>query len=83
MYCDRIMGIRVEGHSDLERDESSGAIVNTNIEQWKLAKLRKQRFKQQRTSEINNLKEEVSEIKSMLTQLMEKENLEQLTITVL
>lgn len=71
MYCDRIMGIRVEGHSDLERDESSGAIVNTNIEQWKLAKLRKQRFKQQ-ASEINNLKEEVSEIKSMLTQLMEK-----------
>jgi len=65
------MGIRVEGHSDLERDESSGAIVNTNIEQWKLAKLRKQRFKQQ-ASEINNLKEEVSEIKSMLTQLMEK-----------
>ena len=71
MYCDRIMGVRVEGHSDLERDESSGAIVNTNIEQWKLAKLRKQRFKQQ-ASEINNLKEEVSEIKSMLTQLMEK-----------
>lgn len=65
------MGVRVEGHSDLERDESSGAIVNTNIEQWKLAKLRKQRFKQQ-ASEINNLKEEVSEIKSMLTQLMEK-----------
>ena len=32
---------KVEGHSNLGRDEESSAIVNTDIEQWKLAKQRK------------------------------------------
>jgi len=65
------MGIRVDGHSYLERDEDTTAIVSTDKEAWKLQKMRRQRFKMQ-TEEINTLKEDMSEMKEMLKQLMEK-----------
>ena len=56
---------KVEGHSNLLRDEESSAIVNSDIEQWKLAKQRKLRFQNQ-AKEINSLKSEVGEIKNLL-----------------
>ena len=58
------MGVKVDGHSKLERDESSHAIVNTDMEQYRLAKKRKEVFHNQK-NEINTLKEEVSEIKGL------------------
>ena len=63
--------IKVEGATHLYRDESSQAIVSTDIEQWRLAKRRKEIFKNQ-INEINTLKEEMGEIKSLLTELMGK-----------
>ena len=65
--------IRVEGYSSLARDEESSAIVNTDMNAYQLAKRRKERMKAQ-TNEINNLKEEVSEIKHLLQNIVEKLN---------
>jgi len=63
----------VEGHSHLARDEESTAIVNTDIEQWRLAKQRKLKFQAQ-ANEINNLKSEVGEIKQILHTILGKLN---------
>ena len=62
---------RVEGHVDLVRDESSSAIINTNVEQYKLVMKRREVMKAQR-SEINTLKQEVTEIKGLLKDIIEK-----------
>ena len=65
------MGIKVEGHANLVRDETSHAIINTDVEQYRLHKVRKQRFIAQR-EEINTLKTEVSDMKMMLQQLLDR-----------
>ena len=65
--------VSVEGHSHLARDEESTAIVNTDIEQWRLAKQRKLKF-QAKANEINNLKSEVGEIKQILHTILGKLN---------
>jgi hypothetical protein len=65
------MGIKVEGHSHLYREETSHAIINTDIEQYRLHKVRKQRFLNQK-DEINTLKSEVTEMKLMLQQLLDR-----------
>ena len=65
------MGIKVEGHSHLYREETSHAIINTDIEQYRLHKVRKQRFLAQK-EEINTLKSDVSEMKLMLQQLLDR-----------
>ena len=62
---------RVEGHVDLVRDESSSAIINTNVEQYRLVMKRREVMKAQR-SEINTLKQEVTEIKDLLKDIIEK-----------
>ena len=65
--------VRVEGYSSLARDEESSAIVNTDVNAYQLAKKRKERMQTQ-SNEINNLKEEVSEIKKLLQNIVEKLN---------
>ena len=62
---------KVEGHMDLVRDESSSAIINTNVEQYRLVMKRREVMKAQR-SEINTLKQEVTEIKGLLKDIIEK-----------
>ena len=62
---------KVEGHIDLVRDESSSAIINTNVEQYGLVMKRREVMKAQR-SEINTLKQEVTEIKGLLKDIIEK-----------
>jgi len=65
--------IRVEGNSNLSREESSGAIVNTDIQSYKLAIKRKETYQKQR-EEINSLKSEMKEMKTLMVQLIEKLN---------
>lgn len=67
------MGIKVEGHSHLVRDENSHAIVNTDVETYRLTMKRREIMKAQR-NEINSLRSEVSEIKQLLVQVIEKVN---------
>ncbi len=62
---------KVEGHADLIRDETSSAIINTNVEQYRLVMKRREVMKAQR-SEINTLKQEVTEIKGLLKDIIEK-----------
>ena len=59
---------RVEGHKHLFR-EDSGAIVNTDTAEYlQYVKLRAERKKQR--EEIDQIKEDISEIKSLLMEII-------------
>ena len=62
---------KVEGHSELVRDEMSHAIINTDVEQYRLVVRRRELMKSQK-NEINTLKQEVTEIKGLLKDIIEK-----------
>ena len=63
--------IKVEGHSNLVRDGSTRAILNINKEEISAARKRKLE-RRQKEQEFDNLKDEVGDIKKMLTQIIEK-----------
>ncbi len=69
-----------EGNTDLVRDMSSGVIVNTNRNAYERAVARSKAAQQQRdelrsvTREINNIKCEMHEIKSLLKELVGNNN---------
>ena len=63
--------IQVEGNSGLVRDRETGAILNANVTEIQKARLKKNNEKQ-RELEIQELKKDVSEIKVLLTKLVEK-----------
>ena len=71
--------IKVQGHSNLVRDVNSHAIINKVKNAYNLAKRRAEEAQRQRdeirgaTREINNLKCEMHEIKSMLKTLLERD----------
>lgn len=60
--------IRVEGEDHLYRDKESDAIVNTNSAQYEEFKRMAKEKK-----EINTLRDEVSELKSLLKELIKKD----------
>lgn len=63
------MMIPIEGHKNLYRDETTGAILNTdNVEYNNYIRMRDEKLKQK--NEIDNLKKELSEIKSLLQELL-------------
>ena len=72
--------IKVESHPELRRDEWSKGITNvdndayTNYMNGALARKQRNHTLEENTKEINNLKEDVSEIKNMLRQLINKQN---------
>jgi hypothetical protein len=63
--------IKVDGQPSLVRDRNSGAIININTTEFEKARLAKQAKKRQE-QELQDLKHEVSEIKSLLLKLIEK-----------
>lgn len=63
--------INVENHNDLVRDKNSGVILNINTKEVELARERKRKRKLQE-QELQNLKDEVSEIKSLLNKIIER-----------
>ena len=63
--------IKVEGHSNLVRDTSTGAILNINKDEISAARKRKLE-RRQKEKELEDLKNEVSDIKNMLTKIIEK-----------
>lgn len=65
--------IPVEGNKDLVRDPRTGAILNTNKKAYFRAIQDRQR-RQAEDTDYESLKSEVSELKSMLAQLLEKVN---------
>jgi hypothetical protein len=71
--------VQVEGHTSLVRDMDSGAVINTNrsdyeryIKQKRLFQERNSQIEQinKHTSEINSIKDDLQEIKSMLLQMV-------------
>lgn len=64
--------IRVDGEQNLYRDASSGAIINTD--EYEYSRYISQREKRKRErQEIADLKNELSEIKTLLAQLLKNE----------
>jgi hypothetical protein len=65
------MAIPVQGHPNLYRDENSGAIINYDNLAYNQY-VNSLNIRQNEKKEIDNLKNEVSELKSLLKQLLEK-----------
>lgn len=63
------MMIPVEGHPNLYRDENSGAIINYDAHSYnQYMNIKKNKENQQQ--EINQLKNDINEIKSILKELL-------------
>lgn len=63
--------LKVEGQSDLYRDENTMAIINTNDAEYK-SYIQKRNLRMNQKQEIDNLKNDVDEIKHMLSQILKK-----------
>ena len=63
--------IKVEGHSNLVRDTSTGAILNINKDEISASRKRKLERKQ-KEKDFEDLKNEVGDIKNMLNKIIEK-----------
>lgn len=79
--------LKVEGFSSLRKDPSSGGVVNVDKKSFEAHKLQKtiaqQKYLQQKTSEenisgmqmeINTIKSDIQDIRSMLIELLKKGN---------
>jgi len=66
--------IPIAGEPGFAKDPTSGAIININREQQVVAKDRLKRFKM-KEQELQDLKNEVGELKSLLMQLLEEKRL--------
>ena len=72
--------VKVEHHPELRRDEWSKGITNvdndayTNYMNGALARKNRNQTLEENTKEINNLKQDMSEVKDMLRQLLSKQN---------
>lgn len=70
--------MRVESFPDLRKDMNNGGVVNSNKDSYdtyiqrKNKLLQDQAEKEAMTEEINNMKTDISEIKSMLTILLDR-----------
>ena len=62
---------KVEGHNHLVKDEFSKAVINTDTEGYQLYKKRRT-IMQIKNNEIQELKTEMSELKLMMTKVLEK-----------
>jgi len=63
--------IKVEGHNGIVKDTETGMILNINKQEISAARKRKLE-RREKEKEFENLKNEVSDIKSMLTKIIEK-----------
>ena len=68
--------IQIKGHKNLVRDLETGAILNTNADTALARKQLREKKQQEReqleknTNDINSMKEEVTEIKDMVKQIL-------------
>jgi K+/H+ antiporter YhaU regulatory subunit KhtT len=64
--------LKVKDHQDLYRDESSGAILNLSSDYDKY--IQNRNLKMQQAKELETLKSEVTEIKQMMSLILDKLN---------
>ena len=68
----------IEGQNDFARDPKTGAVVNINRSEIQAARERKRLWKEDQAkrasleNDVNSLKKEMSEIKGLLSQIVEK-----------
>ena len=65
------MFIKVDGHEGYVKNTETGVVLNVNKTEIEAARKRKA-LKKQQEEDINNLKNEVSDIKNMLGKIIEK-----------
>ena len=70
-YCSKM--IKVKGHSHLYRDPKTGAIIN-NDDQGYAQYVKSLEVRQNRKNEIENMKKDIDEIKSLLKILVDGNN---------
>ena len=63
--------LKIEGHEGYVKDPNTGVVLNVNQEEINGAK-RRRALRKQQEEDINNLKNEVSDIKNMLGKIIEK-----------
>jgi hypothetical protein len=66
--------ISVEGHKNLKRDETTGAIINVDSTEYIRYMSNKKNRKTQK-DEIDIIKNDISEIKTILMQILENKTL--------
>lgn len=67
------MKLKVQDHENLLKDTVSGAVINTDS--MALNKARRKKLEaQSKVNEIEQLKDDVAEIKTLLTQLLNRVN---------
>ena len=64
--------VKVKDNDDLVRDNENSAILNVDADALSKYKMRREQ-ERKRNEEINTLKKDVSEIKSLLLQMIDKE----------
>jgi len=65
------MFVKVDGHEGYVKNTETGVVLNVNKVEIEAARKRKA-LKKQQEEDINNLKNEVSDIKNMLNKIIEK-----------
>ena len=65
------MFVKVDGHEGYVKNTETGVVLNINKAEIEAARKRKA-LKKQQEEDINNLKNEVSDIKNMLGKIIEK-----------
>ena len=63
--------IKVEGHQHLYRDEETGAIINADSSSY-AAYMQLKSKKKMEKEDLDNMKQEISEIKEMLAKITSK-----------
>lgn len=63
--------LSVEGHPNLYRDSSSGAIINKNTEEYE-SYMKSYQMRQQQSHRLDKVEDELKEIKNLLNKLIEK-----------
>jgi len=63
---------RVEGRTDIVRDKDTGAVLYTNSEEKVQALRARKQAQKQKEDDVNRLKDDVSELKGMMKQILEK-----------
>jgi hypothetical protein len=64
--------VKVKDHEDLVREKNNSAILNVDADALSKYKMRRE-LERKRNEEIDELKKDVSEIKSLLLQMIDKE----------
>jgi len=64
--------VKIEDNPNLVRDKDSNAVLNTDLDALQKNRM-KRNIDRQRDDEISELKKEMSEIKSLLYQMVNKE----------